>query len=100
MTRTRIDVRLPPDLLARVDAEAKKKGQTRTMFIERALESKLLNFQAGGSASGEMWVSADVPFKEVWVGEDGVRRDRDGKPLVDHRKLAMDRQKKLNEKKS
>lgn len=41
MARRRIDLRLDEDLLARLDAEAERLGQTRTKFIERALESAL-----------------------------------------------------------
>jgi predicted DNA-binding protein len=41
MRRTAINLRLPADLLTRVDAEAERLGQTRTKFVERALEAAL-----------------------------------------------------------
>lgn len=39
--RRRVDFRLPVGLLARLDAEADRLGQTRTRFVERALERAL-----------------------------------------------------------
>lgn len=41
MTRRRVDLRLESDLIARVDAEADRLGQTRTKYVERALQQKL-----------------------------------------------------------
>jgi hypothetical protein len=41
MARRRVDLRLDENFLARVDAEAERLGQTRTKFIERALEKAL-----------------------------------------------------------
>jgi hypothetical protein len=50
LARRRIDIRLPEDLLARVDAEAERLGQTRTKFLERALESALGASSPAGSS--------------------------------------------------
>lgn len=41
MPRRLINMRLPAELLARADAEAERLGQTRTKFVERALEKAL-----------------------------------------------------------
>jgi hypothetical protein len=41
MARRLINMRLPPELVGRADAEAKRLGQTRTKFVERALERAL-----------------------------------------------------------
>lgn len=41
MSRRLVNMRLPVDLLERVDSRAKELGQTRTMFVERALEAAL-----------------------------------------------------------
>lgn len=41
MARRRVDLRLPDELLDRLDAEAERLGQTRTKFVERALERVL-----------------------------------------------------------
>jgi hypothetical protein len=67
MRRTAINLRLPADLLARVDAEAERLGQTRTKFIERALEAGLVGGQ-----------THDGPA----VASPGVRRSSDAKRNV------------------
>lgn len=41
VSRQLVNLRLPPELVARVDERAGELGQTRTMFVERALESAL-----------------------------------------------------------
>jgi hypothetical protein len=41
MKSSRIDIRVTEDLLARVDARCEELGQSRTKFIERALELAL-----------------------------------------------------------
>jgi hypothetical protein len=41
MSRTRVDLRLDEGLLSRLDVRAGELGQTRTKFIERAVESAL-----------------------------------------------------------
>lgn len=41
MPRVPISLKLEPDLLTRLDAEAAHRGQTRTTFIERAIEDAL-----------------------------------------------------------
>jgi predicted transcriptional regulator len=44
---SRIDIRVSEDLLRRVDERREELGQTRTKFIERALESALGNPSVG-----------------------------------------------------
>ena len=41
MPRKLVNLRLPEELLTRVDAAAQKAGQTRTKFVERALAEAL-----------------------------------------------------------
>lgn len=47
----RLDLRLDPDLKARVDAEADRLGQKVTTFVERALESALGGLKPGDTHS-------------------------------------------------
>jgi hypothetical protein len=47
--RRRLDLRLPAELVERVDARAEELGQTRTKFVERALEAALATDGGGGS---------------------------------------------------
>jgi predicted transcriptional regulator len=52
-TRRRLDLRLPPELVERVDARAAELGQTRTKFVERALEAALGPQQGGKAREAE-----------------------------------------------
>src|SRR3954466_8458604 len=50
-TRKRVDLLLPPDLIDRIATQAATLGQTRTKFIERAVEAALSDdTQAASSA--------------------------------------------------
>ena len=40
--RSQVNLKVEPELLARIDAEAERLGQTRTMFILRGVEAGLL----------------------------------------------------------
>lgn len=39
-----VNLRLDEDLLAEIDAEAERRGQTRTMFVTRAVLAELRRF--------------------------------------------------------
>lgn len=59
MKTARLECRLTQELIARVDAEADRLGQTRTKYVERALESAL---SSGSGARAEVSsVSAPPP---------------------------------------
>jgi predicted transcriptional regulator len=46
-----VNLRVSPELLGRVDAEADRLGQTRTKFVERALESALSGVDSSTKSS-------------------------------------------------
>jgi hypothetical protein len=87
MARRRVDFRLDEELLARLDAEAERLGQTRTKYVERALESALGDVvgQSTNPPGGASPAPTRAPLPP------GVRSARE---------LAMERQRKMNERKS
>lgn len=62
MARRRVDLRLDEGLMARVDARAEELGQTRTKFIERALE-KALGTEDGAAMAPAPPVRDSVQFE-------------------------------------
>lgn len=89
MKSARIDLRISEDLKARVVAEADRRGQKITTFIERALETAL----CGGDPEGSgMRVSAERPAPS--------RASADVQQAAfDAGKAAMDRQRLMNKAK-
>jgi Arc/MetJ family transcription regulator len=88
MARRRVDLRLDEELLARVDARAEELGQTRTKFVERALEKALGETGSAGSAAA---AGTSAPSRAP-VDVPGVKPARE--LLRDG--AAMERQARLN----
>jgi hypothetical protein len=82
MARRRVDLRLDEELLARLDARCEELGQTRTKFIERALEKAL--------SAGERSESDRMPV---------VARPGSASPRAPHPDLLSQRQAELNKRK-
>ena len=54
----RLELRISPDLKKRVEAEADKRGQKITTFVERALEAELARSAVGGQSRADAFRSA------------------------------------------
>lgn len=112
MAKKPLPLRIDADLLGRVDVRRKELGQTRTMFVERALEAALGD-QPGSGRAGRL---PEVPvaraaappqelpsrpqqFPAVEPTITGSAPASRPEPAFDAHAAALERQRKLNEKK-
>jgi hypothetical protein len=71
----RLELRITSELLARVDAEAERLGQTRTKFVERAVE-RALGPVVGGVSAGERLAGGGSAASRAPVESSAMARQR------------------------
>lgn len=118
MSKRLVNMRVDTGLLGRVDAEAERLGQTRTLFVVRALESALGGSSVGQSGGDDPRVVGSTPARPApsrapvrTIEHPGGTKDYvdaaggvvsssapGGRPLSSAADLMWERQQRLNKK--